>query len=85
MKTQNSTRLLQTCLADEETSCVSCGGVDHCEYWCESVNAFVRYAHDTARHPSHLSLGDRIILHALGVRWTLGRNQPIQQKFEGKA
>jgi hypothetical protein len=23
-------------------------------------------------HPSHLSFGDRMILHALGVRWTHG-------------
>jgi len=48
----------------------------------ESVNAFVRYAHDIVLHPRHLSFGDRIILHALGVQWTSGRSRPQQRKPE---
>jgi len=28
---------LQACLAHEDTSCVSCGGVVVCERWCEWI------------------------------------------------
>jgi hypothetical protein len=75
MKAQNSTRFGQSEQTDEDLSCARCGGVVLCESWCESVNACVRYAHDAVLHPTHLSLGDRIILHALGVRWTPERNR----------
>ena len=75
MKTPNSRRLGQSDQPDEDLSCAQCGGVVLCESWCESVNSCVRYAHDAVLHPMHLSFGDRIILHALGVRWTPGRNR----------
>ena len=48
--------------------------------WCESVNARVNYAHDAVRHPSHLSIGDRLILHALGVRWSARTAPPKRSK-----
>ena len=80
MKPQNSTRLARAIKTDEDLSCGRCGGVVLCEPWCESVNSCVRYAHDAVLHPTHLSLGDRIILHALGVRWTPGRNSTKHPK-----
>ena len=72
MKARNSVRTEQT---DEFLPCARCGGQVVCEPWCESVNSCARYAYDAALHPTHLSLGDRIVLHALGVRWTPGRNR----------
>lgn len=78
MKAQNSVRI-QTGVSDEDLTCARCGGMVLCEPWCQSVNASVRYAHDAVLHPSHLSFGDRIILHALGVCWTAGRNGANRQ------
>ena len=75
-KTQRS----QSCLADEVWTCARCGGVVLCMPWCESVNARVNYAHDAVRHPSHLSMGDRLILHALGVKWSARTAPPKRSK-----
>jgi len=69
----------QGCGAGEDFTCAHCGGCVLCESWCESVNARVSYARDVALHPSHLSFGDRMLLRALGVRWTHGRER---QKLE---
>jgi hypothetical protein len=65
----------QDCGSDEDLTCTRCGGFVLCESWCESVNTNVRYARDVVLQASHLSFGDRIILHALGVRWTHGRER----------
>ena len=72
--------LWQSCLVDEDWTCARCGGVVRCKPWCESVNARVRYAHDAVQHPSHLSLGDRLILHALGVKWIARTVPPKRSK-----
>ena len=80
MKPQNSARLGRSDQTDEDLCCAQCGGVVLCEPWCQSVNACVRYAYDAVLHPTYLSLGDRIILHALGVRWTSGRNRARHQR-----
>lgn len=77
---RKKTRRWQSCLADEDWTCVRCGGVVLCLPWCESVNARVNYAHDAVRHPSHLSIGDRLILHALGVRWSARTAPPKSSK-----
>ena len=69
----------QGCGSGEDFTCARCGGFVLCESWCESVNARVSYARDVALHPNNLSFGDRILLHALGVRWTHGRER---QKLE---
>lgn len=69
MKAQNTTGTHQTSLTDEDSTCARCGGLVHCESWCELVNGCVRYAHDVVLHPAHLSFGDRITLHALGAQW----------------
>jgi hypothetical protein len=80
MKTQNGIPTRQTCVPDEDLTCARCGGMVLCERWCESVNARVRYAHDAVLHPNHLTPGDRIILHALGVRWAARRNRTNRQQ-----
>src|SRR5271165_29774 len=79
MKTQKTARLGPNAQIHEESYCARCGGVALCESWCESVNACVRYARDVVLHPAHLSFGDQIILHALGVRWTSVGTQSIQR------
>ena len=81
MKLQNNLRTQEVCFSDENMSCARCGGQVVCEPWCETVNACVRYAHDAVLHPSHLSFGDHIILHALGVRWTARRNRTKRQQI----
>lgn len=67
-------------LADEDCTCARCGGVVLCMPWCESVNVRVRYAHDAVQHPSHLSIGDRLILHALGVKWSARTAPPKRSR-----
>ena len=79
---KNTVQTQQICPPDEESSCAHCGAAVVCEPWCESVNACVRYAHDAVLHPTHLSFGDRIILHALGVRWTPRRNRTKGRQTE---
>jgi hypothetical protein len=66
---QNNVRTQQNSPADENLPCAYCGGVAACESSCESVKSCVQYAYDVALHPAHLTFGDRLILHALGVRW----------------
>ena len=80
MKAQNTARLGRSDQPDQDLSCARCGGFVLCESWCESVNACVRYAYDAVIHPTHLSFGDRIILHALGVRWTPRRHRTKGRK-----
>ena len=82
MKLQYSARFARAIKTDEDLPCGRCGGVVLCEPWCESVNSCVRYARAAALHPTHLSLGDRLILHALGVRWTPGRNRTNHSKTD---
>jgi len=77
---RKKSRRWQSCLVDEDWTCARCGGVVLCMPWCESVNARVNYAHDAVRHPSHLSMGDRLILHALGVRWSARTAPPKRSK-----
>lgn len=78
MGVRKKSRQWQSCLLDEDWTCARCGGMVLCMPWCESVNVRVHYAHDAARHPSHLSIGDRLILHALGVKWS-ARTAPLKR------
>jgi hypothetical protein len=54
----------------ESSSCDHCAGVSAHEPWCITCNAVVRYAFEAASGPNHLTLGDELILHALGVEWS---------------
>src|SRR5580704_7744374 len=81
---RKKTRRWQSCLVNEDWTCARCAGVVLCMPWCEVVNARVNYAHDAVRHPSHLSIGDRLILHALGVRWSARTAPPNGSPFTGR-
>jgi hypothetical protein len=52
-----------------DSACAHCDGILRHEPWCATLNVNVYYAHRAALFPDHLSLEDRIILHALGVAW----------------
>ena len=51
-------------------SCDHCAAVTSHEPWCIVSNAIVRYAYGIVSRASLLTLGDELILHALGVRWS---------------
>ena len=67
------------------SACVHCEGIIRHESWCPERNANVHYAYQTVSHPDLLSLGDQLILHALGVAWTAEtiRPKPRGSKHEG--
>ena len=50
--------------------CAHCGGATHHEPWCITCNSVVSYAYEIVVNGRHLTLGDEIILHALGVEWS---------------
>ncbi len=52
-----------------DSACGHCDGVTRHEPWCITQNAGVQYAYKAVSGPDHLSPGDHIILHALGVVW----------------
>jgi hypothetical protein len=53
--------------------CGHCDRFSYHEHWCITQNTSVRYAYQTVADPGLLSLGDHLILHALGVAWTKRR------------
>jgi hypothetical protein len=60
----------------EDSACVHCEGVLLHESWCPAENANAHYAYRAVAQPNLLSLGDQLILHALGVAWTTKTTQP---------
>ena len=57
-----------------DSACGHCDGVIRHEPWCITQNASVQYAYQVIADPAQMSRGDRLILHALGARWTAKRN-----------
>jgi hypothetical protein len=53
-----------------DSACVHCEGVLLHESWCPAENVNALYAYRAVSQPDLLSLGDQLILHALGVAWT---------------
>jgi hypothetical protein len=53
-----------------DSACGHCDGVLRHESWCITQSDSVQYAYRAVSDPHHLSLGDHLILHALGVAWT---------------
>ena len=51
------------------STCEHCGGVVRHERWCITCDPIVQYAYGVVLEPEKLTLGDRLILHALGVVW----------------
>jgi hypothetical protein len=59
-----------------EATCEHCAGVIRHEDCCITRNPHVFYAYEVVVDPGKLQLGDRLILHALGVIWTPGECRP---------
>lgn len=55
----------------EGLACDHCAGVTGHQPWCITRSALVRYAFGAVARASLLTLGDQLILHALGVEWSL--------------
>ena len=59
-----------------DSACLECGGIIRCEVWCSTECSSVRYAQQAVLDPDQLSLGDQLILHALGAAWNAESTQP---------
>ena len=70
MPLQNDLPLRHSNHYSADSACVHCDGVIRHEPWCATQSANVYYAFRAVLDPSVLSLGDELVLHALGVAWT---------------
>jgi len=50
-------------------ACEHCQGVIRHEPWCMCAAPAVWYAYEVVADPSKLTMGDALMLHALGVVW----------------
>ena len=64
-----------------DSACEHCEGIVRHEFWCFEINATVNYAYEAVSQPHLLSLGDQIILHALGIAWTEEQTRPELRGF----
>jgi hypothetical protein len=69
MAAQNQSSRYHSNRYSADSACVHCEGVVRHELWCSTQCTSVSYAYEAVEHPNHLSFGDSIILHALGVVW----------------
>ena len=76
MPTQNQLPWSHSNRYSADSACLHCEGVIRHESWCPVENAGVLYAYRAASEPDLLSLGDQLILHALGVAWTAAKLRP---------
>ena len=60
--------------------CDHCAGVTSHETWCITCNAVVRYAFGAVSDGGHLTVGDELILHALGVEWSGEADKDISRQ-----
>ena len=51
-----------------DPACSHCAGVTAHEAWCSTHNIFMQYAFRAVLY-NDLTIGDTLILHALGVKW----------------
>ena len=65
-----------------EPACSHCAGVTTHEAWCSTHNVFVQYAFRAVLN-NDLTVGDTLILHALGVKWD--RSLPDVSRHSRKA
>jgi hypothetical protein len=65
-----------------DPSCSHCAGVTTHEAWCSTHNVFVQYAFRAVLY-NDLTVGDALILHALGVKWD--RSLPDVSRHSRKA
>lgn len=52
-----------------QSACEHCQGIIRHEPWCITVDCRVYYAFEIVAEPGKLTMGDALILHALGVMW----------------
>lgn len=52
-----------------QAECEHCKGIVRHESWCITMDATVAYAYEVVTNPTKLSVGDELMLHALGVKW----------------
>ena len=69
MWAQNQLPLRYSNQYSADSACVHCDGIIRHESWCVTESASVRYAFQAVLNSSQLSLGDHLILHALGIAW----------------
>ena len=53
-----------------DKACEHCEGIIRHESWCITRNPAIYYAYQAVVDAGKLSVGDHIILHALGVQWS---------------
>ena len=70
MSTCQQTESTRSNQCSESSICDHCAGVTSHEPWCITCNVVVRYAFEAASAAGRLTLGDELILHALGVEWS---------------
>ena len=70
MSTRQQNELARGNHYGEGSICDHCAGGTGHEPWCITCNAIVRYAFAAVSRDNHLTLGDELILHALGVQWS---------------
>ena len=58
-----------------DAACEHCEGIVRHEPWCITQSSVVLYAYEAVLDADKLTEGDRIILHALGVKWE-GKSVP---------
>jgi hypothetical protein len=61
--------LYQSNQYSSRSGCGHCGGMVRHENWCITCDPEVQYAYEIVLDPGRMTIGDRIILHALGVSW----------------
>jgi hypothetical protein len=54
-----------------QTACALCEGTFQHEAWCASRDPGASYAYQIVVDSSKLTEGDSLILHSLGVAWTV--------------
>src|SRR6266850_2857661 len=58
-----------------QAACEPCEGIIRHELWCQTLNPVVCYAYKIVVSADELAIGDAIILHSLGVLWTIATSE----------
>lgn len=69
MSTTQATTWLHSNRYSADKACEHCDGVIRHEPWCITRSPLILYAYQAVLDASSLSVGDQIILHALGIQW----------------
>ena len=69
MSTQSATLWQHSNKYSADAACEHCEGIVRHEPWCITQSSVVLYAYEAVLDADKLTEGDRITLHALGVKW----------------